>query len=150
MKKTMIRGALILSVVLLSWSGWSVWNTALRAPSFNRLPLPSALIAADSSVGQQLFVSSQYTADYDPLITHFVAQARPAFCGVASSVVVLNALNPAVSPAKNPVTQSTFVDAVHEVPGRVSGCMVELHRFSIIRGTFIDGNLLKSSAHTKW
>lgn len=111
MKKTMIRGALILSVVLLSWSGWSVWNTALRAPSFNRLPLPSALIAADSSVGQQLFVSSQYTADYDPLITHFVAQARPAFCGVASSVVVLNALNPAVSPAKNPVTQSTFFDA---------------------------------------
>ncbi len=51
MKKTIIRGALILSVVLLSWSGWSVWNTALRAPSFNRLPLPSALSPADSSAG---------------------------------------------------------------------------------------------------
>ncbi|MDO8314244.1 MAG: phytochelatin synthase family protein [Rugosibacter sp.] len=114
MKKTMIRGALILSVVLLSWSGWSVWNTALRAPAFNRLPLPTTLVAADSSLGQQLFVSSQYTADYDALLAHFVAQARPAFCGVASSVVLLNALKP----TENSVTQSTFFDvAARQVRG---------------------------------
>ncbi|WP_202635868.1 phytochelatin synthase family protein [Rugosibacter aromaticivorans] len=119
MKKTSIRLLSILSMLLLIWAGWTVWNNALRAPSFNRLPLPPSLIAADSSAGQKLFVSSQYTADYDALITHFVAQARPAFCGVASSVVVLNAINPALKPAlkiapsptENPVTQSTFFDA---------------------------------------
>jgi len=34
-------------------------------------------------------------ADYDALSPHFVAQARRAYCGVASATVVLNALDPA-------------------------------------------------------
>lgn len=121
-KKNLLRVLLVISLVSASWSGWTVWNTALRAPSFNRLPVPQQLIAGDSATGQQLFVGSGYTADYDPLMAHFVAQVRPAFCGVASSVVVLNAL-PArrAMPAMNgmPVAQLTqqsfFDDAASQV-----------------------------------
>lgn len=125
-KKNLLRVLLVISLVSAGWSGWTVWNTALRAPSFNRLPVPQQLIAADSSAGQKLFVGSGYTADYDPLMAHFVAQVRPAFCGVASSVVVLNALNDAphtregklagkpTAPAAflaAPLTQTDFFDA---------------------------------------
>lgn len=121
-KKNLLRVLLVISLVSASWSGWTVWNTALRAPSFNRLPVPQQLIAGDSATGQQLFVGSGYTADYDSLMAHFVAQVRPAFCGVASSVVVLNALpaRPAM-PAMNgmPVAQLTqqsfFDDAASQV-----------------------------------
>ncbi|HPB91377.1 MAG TPA: phytochelatin synthase family protein, partial [Rugosibacter sp.] len=121
-KKNLLRVLLVISLVSASWSGWTVWNTALRAPSFNRLPVPQQLIAGDSAAGQQLFVGSGYTADYDSLMAHFVAQVRPAFCGVASSVVVLNALpaGPAM-PAMNvmPVAQLTqqsfFDDAASQV-----------------------------------
>lgn len=118
-KKNLLRVLLVISLVSASWSGWTVWNTALRAPSFNRLPVPQQLIAGDSATGQQLFVGSGYTADYDPLMAHFVAQVRPAFCGVASSVVVLNALpaRPAMPamPAMNgmptaQLTQQSFFD----------------------------------------
>ncbi|MCK9990878.1 MAG: phytochelatin synthase family protein [Rugosibacter sp.] len=118
-KKAVLRGLLVVSLASAAWSGWTVWNTALRAPSFNRLPVPQQLIAGDSATGQQLFVGSGYTADYDPLMAHFVAQVRPAFCGVASSVVVLNALPAGPARQGMPTAQLTqhsfFDDAASQV-----------------------------------
>lgn len=116
MKRILIRILGVTGAILLAWAGLTVWNTAFRTPSFNRLPLPDSLIAADSSAGHKLFVTSQFTADYDDLAGHFVAQSRPAFCGVASSVVVLNALRHAAPP----INQSTFFD---DAASRVRGVL---------------------------
>lgn len=106
MKRSLIRILSIGGVMLLAWFGVKFWSIGYRAPAYNPLPLPATLIAADSAAGHKLFVDSRYTADYDDLHRNFVSQASMAFCGVASSVTVLNALQ--MSP---PVSQQTFFDA---------------------------------------
>jgi hypothetical protein len=58
-----------------------------------RLPLPTNLIDLDSAEGEQLLIESQARRDYFPLSTQFVTQDNLAYCGVASMVMVLNALN---------------------------------------------------------
>ena len=56
------------------------------------LPLPEHLIPLTSPEGQLLLRDSEALADYVPLTSHFVTQINQAFCGVASVVMVLNAL----------------------------------------------------------
>ncbi len=56
------------------------------------LPLPEHLIPLTSPEGQVLLRDSEALADYVPLTSQFVTQINPAFCGVASMVMVLNAL----------------------------------------------------------
>lgn len=56
------------------------------------LPLSSALTPLTSSKGTQLLHKSQAQDDYIPLSSQFVTQDNQAFCGIASAVVVLNAL----------------------------------------------------------
>lgn len=81
-----------------------VWNRFFRTPSIDLLSLPDSLIALESSAGEKLLAESEFLADYQELIASFVVQSRPAYCGVASSVITLNALrNPAP-----PLDQSTF------------------------------------------
>ena len=93
-------------------AGTELWNLAFRTPSIDRLPLPEGLVALESSPGQELLARSDSIADYDSLTRSFVSQSRRAFCGVASSVVVLNALR-----ASGPrLTQATFfTDAASRV-----------------------------------
>ena len=55
--------------------------------------LPEKLVALDSPEGQRLLASS-LRADLEPLLAHFVPQEYGSYCGVASSVAVLNALGP--------------------------------------------------------
>jgi len=82
----------------------AIWNFAFSTPSINPLPLPAGLIALSSSSGQELLADSRFSADYKPLTRNFEAQSRAAFCGVASAVVVLNALR-----SSGPrLTQATF------------------------------------------
>lgn len=57
------------------------------------LKLPSNLIPFNSSEGEKLLINSQFRNDYFPLSIHFVTQKNQAYCGVASMVMVLNALN---------------------------------------------------------
>ncbi len=57
------------------------------------LKLPSNLIPFNSSEGEKLLINSQFRHDYFPLSIHFVTQKNQAYCGVASMVMVLNALN---------------------------------------------------------
>jgi hypothetical protein len=57
------------------------------------LPLPQNLINFNSPEGEKLLLNSQALQDYFPLSMQFVTQKNQAYCGVASSVMVLNALS---------------------------------------------------------
>src|SRR5688572_8223105 len=56
------------------------------------LPLPQNLINLNSSQGSALLQDSEALQSYWPLSIQFVTQKNQAFCGVASIVMVLNAL----------------------------------------------------------
>ncbi len=56
------------------------------------LPLSENLINLDSRTGENLLFESQARRDYIPLSLQFVSQDNLAYCGVASMVMVLNAL----------------------------------------------------------
>lgn len=79
------------------------------------LPLSPQLIPFSSSDGEQLLIESKARQDYFLLSNQFVTQVNQAYCGVASSVMVLNALGVAApeSPQTKPVrvfTQENFFD----------------------------------------
>jgi hypothetical protein len=57
------------------------------------LPVPRNLIPFDSAEGEQLLMESKAFQDYFPLSMQFVTQKNQAYCGVASIVMVLNALS---------------------------------------------------------
>lgn len=112
--KRLVRVSGTAFFVLLLLASIAIWDAAFRAPSTNILPLADGLIAVMSSSGQALLAEKRYIADYERLTRNFESQSRLAFCGVASSVVVLNALRSA-GPR---VTQSTFfTDAASKVRG---------------------------------
>jgi hypothetical protein len=86
----------------------SVWrNVAFRISWTHPLHLPDDLIALDSPTGLRLLAESAFVANYNSLSGNFESQSHPAFCGVASCVVVLNALRGSVwqSPPRSPARQ---------------------------------------------
>ncbi|MDM9382651.1 phytochelatin synthase family protein [Chlorogloeopsis sp. ULAP01] len=56
------------------------------------IPVSSDLIDFTSSQGEKLLIESRSRQDFFPLSTQFLTQNNQAYCGVASSVMVLNAL----------------------------------------------------------
>ncbi len=79
------------------------------------LPLPAGLTDFASPDGEKFLLESKAREAYFPLSIHFVTQKTQAYCGVASMVMVLNALNvPAPStPAYQPYrtfTQDNVLD----------------------------------------
>jgi hypothetical protein len=54
--------------------------------------LPESLIALDSDRGERLLLESEAIAAYWPLSLQFVTQRTQTYCGVATLVMVLNAL----------------------------------------------------------
>jgi hypothetical protein len=80
------------------------------------LPLPQSLIGAASDQGEALFLDADAREAYFPLVSNFLTQHNQSFCGVASMVMVLNALElpaPAV-PAFDPYrtfTQDNVLNA---------------------------------------
>ncbi len=80
------------------------------------LPLPQNLIGAATDAGEALLVGAEAREAYFPLANNFLTQENQAFCGVASIVMVLNAMQllaPAV-PEFDPYrtfTQDNFLDA---------------------------------------
>lgn len=56
------------------------------------LPLSDSLTSLTSPEGQQLLLESEALSDYIPLATQFTTQQNQAFCGIATTVMVLNAL----------------------------------------------------------
>lgn len=68
------------------------------------LALPETLIGASSDKGEALLIDADAREAYFPLVNNFVTQQNQAFCGVASTVMILNAMElpaPAV-PAYDP------------------------------------------------
>ncbi|OWZ19759.1 Glutathione gamma-glutamylcysteinyltransferase [Phytophthora megakarya] len=65
--------------------------------SFHRRHLPEGCIAFSSSEGRKLFMeainsSDNYMQIYFPLAEQFITQAEPAYCGLATLAMCLNAL----------------------------------------------------------
>lgn len=99
-----------------------LWGLAIFTIAFNTpktlsdtLPVAPQLIPFSSSEGEQLLIESKSRQDYFLLSNQFVTQVNQAYCGVASSVMVLNALGlPAPeSPQYKPFklfTQENFFD----------------------------------------
>jgi glutathione-S-conjugate glycine hydrolase len=56
------------------------------------LPLADTLISLTSEQGEQLLLDSEARQAYWPLSVQFVTQKNKAYCGIASIVMVLNAL----------------------------------------------------------
>lgn len=56
------------------------------------LPLPADLIAFNSPTGESLLLESEAKDDFWNLSMQFVTQVNQAYCGVASMVMVLNAM----------------------------------------------------------
>lgn len=79
------------------------------------LPVPDNLIDFRSEPGERLLLESEALEAYFPLSVNFLTQKNQAYCGVASIVMVLNALQvPApASPEYEPYrtfTQDNFLD----------------------------------------
>lgn len=115
--------ALAIAVAALALlSGGAVWQLAFRAPTVDPWPLPERLVAATAAEGQRLLADSTAIADYEPLMASIETQRRPAYCGVASSVAVLNALRPSAPR----VTQgSFFADLATELRVTFSGMTLQ-------------------------
>jgi len=75
-------------------AGGAIWQLAFRAPAVDLLPLPEGLVSFAAAEGHRMLAESPASTDYPSLSRTFEPQSRPAFCGVASSVAVLNALHP--------------------------------------------------------
>jgi hypothetical protein len=77
------------------------------------LPLPEALIDLRSNEGEQLLEESDAREAFIPLSATFVTQKNHAYCGVASIVMVLNALQlPAPAMPENGAYHSFTQDNV--------------------------------------
>ena len=63
------------------------------AAAAETLPLPGHLISLDSKRGSKLLIESEAVDAYWPLSIQFVTQKNQAFCGVATIVMLLNALD---------------------------------------------------------
>jgi hypothetical protein len=85
------------------------------------LPLPQNLINLNSSQGSALLQDSEALQSYWPLSIQFVTQKNQAFCGVASIVMVLNALGipapttPEFDPYKTFTQDNIFTPATEKV-----------------------------------
>lgn len=77
-----------LLTLALSGTAWVV----LSAPEVHRLELAPGLIDATSDNGREMLAHALAKADYERLDTEFVPQSRQAYCGVATSVTVINAM----------------------------------------------------------
>ncbi len=55
-------------------------------------PLPAGLVALDAPEGRRLLVTSEANTDFFRLANQWVSQQHGAYCGVASAVMVLNAM----------------------------------------------------------
>jgi hypothetical protein len=62
--------------------------------------IPANLVALDSDYGQEIFSQSNYKEAYWGLSEQFVTQSTGTDCGIASAVMVVNALN--IRPPQDP------------------------------------------------
>jgi len=90
------------ALILVLLSAGTLWQLAFRVPAVDLHPLPENLLSLTAVEGQRLLANAA-RADHQSLTAAFEPQRRPAFCGVASAVIALNALRPG-----RPLTQASF------------------------------------------
>lgn len=83
-RAALIAAALVLGLAVFAW--WKL------QPHSDPQALPAALVSLQTDDGQRLLESADARADYAPLEDAFEPQSLASFCGVASSVTVLNAM----------------------------------------------------------
>ncbi len=69
-----------------------VAGLAAGSATADTLPLPPSLVDGASDAGAVLLVEAEAREAYFPLAANFLTQKNQAFCGVASMVMILNAL----------------------------------------------------------
>ena len=82
---------------LVGFAWWSL------QPRIEPLPLPDGLIAVSEPAGARLLEHAAFALDHTLLSEHFQSQRLRSYCGVASGVIVLNALG-------RRLDQSSFFD----------------------------------------
>ncbi|MER8670019.1 phytochelatin synthase family protein [Mesorhizobium sp. M1156] len=65
----------------------------VTSASAETLKLPDNLAGFSSDIGENYFVESDAREAYFPLASNFLTQKTQSYCGVASIVMVLNAVN---------------------------------------------------------
>ncbi len=73
--------------------GALAWGLLLAVANGQTLKLPDNLVGFTSHDGESYFAESDAREAYFPLASNFLTQKTQAYCGVASIVMVLNALN---------------------------------------------------------
>lgn len=111
----------------------AVVSSALLAAAGGRaetLPLPPNLIDVESDAGARLLFDSDARAAFLPLMANFVTQKTQSYCGVASMVMVLNALEvPAPATAEyEPFHTFTQDNALNERTDLIRPRDLLLHR----------------------
>jgi hypothetical protein len=89
MKKFLGVVGVILLAAVIGFSGFIWWKLQ---PHPDPQPLPPELIALDTPEGSAMLEGAEDRADYGALSQSYVSQELISYCGVASSVTVLNAL----------------------------------------------------------
>ncbi len=94
----MQRILLVLSCTLLGLGLLgTVWFLLTILPHNDPQPVVAPLLAANNPEGMQRLAEAKFAADYSALYENFAVQEWTTFCGVASSVAVLNALGQRVN-----------------------------------------------------
>ena len=99
-KKILLAFAGIVLIALSGLAGFAWWSLQ---PKVEPLALPDGLIAISESNGVSLLEDADAKIDYTLLSEHLESQELRSYCGVASSVTVLNSLGRSLD-------QSTFFD----------------------------------------
>jgi hypothetical protein len=93
--------------------------------------LPAHLVALDSAEGERLLIESKARRDFFPLTRTFVAQRSQTTCALASSAMVLNALDlpapevPAWSPYRSFTEDNLFNDEARRLGVARSGLTLD-------------------------
>ena len=82
-----IRNSLLLTLVVFDLL------LGIAPASAEQLPVPQNLVALELIQGEQLLFNAEARRAYFPLFAQFVTQENQGFCGIASLVMVLNALH---------------------------------------------------------
>ncbi|MFL9875159.1 phytochelatin synthase family protein [Paraburkholderia megapolitana] len=119
-------------------------TTSVAVHADGSLPVPSNLVPLTQPAGQQRLLSTADNQSYWPLSQYFETQKNEAYCSVATSVMVLNALNiprpkTALYPGFPYFTQDDFfhsVDPQLADPLRVSHEGMTLDQLGAVLGHF--------------
>ena len=96
-KKPLVMFGYALSVILIVSLGTLIWRYVKRLPILRSpkqpLQVKPPLVNLDSPAGQTRLTTSKFAQDFKVLSKHFQPQVYLSYCGVATSVMVLNALS---------------------------------------------------------